>query len=180
MDLFDRLAGHDSWHTGKILEHSRKLSAEQLDAPIKGVAKVLHWEEPDRSMRELLERLVFHKEIWTAALKGSNLPANYNDKKSSSIDELISRYEKADAEFTGVLRDVRDRGAWDDVFVDALCEPAETFTFGGMFAHYITFTSYRRLTALAALRQLGLDISEMGCPTEYEQAVQPWKAVGVS
>jgi hypothetical protein len=35
------------------------------------------------------------------------------------------------------LGDVRNRNAWSDTFVDALCEPPETFSFVGMFAHVI-------------------------------------------
>jgi hypothetical protein len=40
---------------------------------------------------------------------------------------------------------VRDRGAWDDTFVDALCEPPATFTVGGTFAHVVTFNAFRRI-----------------------------------
>ena len=70
-----------------------------------------------------------------------------------------------------VLKDVRNRNAWSDSFVDALCEPAETFTFGGMFAHVVTFNSYQRLVALDALRRLGVKVEGFGCPTEYEASV---------
>src|SRR5579872_7023249 len=31
MDLFDRFAGYESWHTRKLLEHARQLTDEQLD-----------------------------------------------------------------------------------------------------------------------------------------------------
>ena len=34
MDLFDRFAGHESWHTRKLLEHPRQLTDDQLDRPI--------------------------------------------------------------------------------------------------------------------------------------------------
>ena len=63
--------------------------------------------------------------------------------------------------------DVRNRSAWDDTFVDALCEPPETFTFGGMFAHVITFNAYRRMLAMDALRRLGVKVEGFGCPMEY-------------
>src|SRR5436309_931202 len=54
-----------------------------------------------------------------------------------------------------------------DPFVDALCEPPDTFTFGGMFAHVITFNSYRRMLAIDALRNIGVKVEGFGCPTEY-------------
>ena len=83
---------------------------------------------------------------------------------------LLSRFRKADAQFQVILNDVRNRGAWDDTFVDALCEPPEKFSFGGTFAHVITFNTHRRLTALDALRRLGVDIEGFGCPIEFEAA----------
>jgi hypothetical protein len=110
------------------------------------------------------------REVWTAALSGSDFPAPI---AGSSPSALLARFDKADAEFRRILGDVRNRGAWDDTFVDALCEPAETFSFGGMFAHVITFTTYRRLNALEALRQLGVKVEGFGCPTEYEATVAP-------
>ena len=49
-----------------------------------------------------------------------------------------------------------NRSTRDDTFVDALCEPAETFTFGGVFASIMTLNAHRRLMALDAVRQLGV------------------------
>jgi AraC family transcriptional regulator len=89
---------------------------------------------------------------------------------------LLTRFERADAEFNRFLTDVRNRGAWDDTFVDALCEPPEMFTFGGTFAHVITFNAYRRLTAHDALRRLGVDVEGFGCPMEFESALAPARA----
>jgi hypothetical protein len=86
---------------------------------------------------------------------------------------MIARLAKSDVEFKKVLTDVRNRNAWSETFVDALCEPAETFSFGGMFAHVITFNSYQRLLALDALRRLGVEVEGFGCPTEYEASVAP-------
>ncbi len=80
---------------------------------------------------------------------------------------MLARLERADAEFHGVLKDVRNSRDWDDKFVDALCEQPETFAFGGMFAHVITFNSYRRMLAMDALRCLGVKVEGFGCPSEY-------------
>ena len=66
-----------------------------------------------------------------------------------------------------MLTEVRDRSAWADTFVDALCEPPETFTFGGMFADVITFNAYRRMLAMDALRWLGAKVEGFGSPIEY-------------
>jgi hypothetical protein len=90
-------------------------------------------------------------------------------KRRLSPAELLPRYEKADSEFQRVLCAVRSRAGWDDTFVDDYCQPPETFTFGGMLAHLITFNSYRRLTAAAVLRGLGVDDVGFGDPIEYER-----------
>jgi uncharacterized damage-inducible protein DinB len=175
MDLFDRFAGNDSWHTRKLLEYARTLSDEQLDRPLKAVVEILPWRESTETLRQLLENIVFTKEIWTAALTGAEF-ANVNGTPASerSPSSMLARLEKTDAEFHKILRDVGKRGEWDSTFIDALCEPAETFTYGGVFAHIITFNAHRRLMALAALRQLGVQVEGFGDPIEYEQAVAPW------
>jgi hypothetical protein len=53
---------------------------------------------------------------------------------------------------------IRDRNVWDTAFVDALCDPPQTFTFGGMVAHVLTWSAHRRLMITGALLNLGADI----------------------
>jgi uncharacterized damage-inducible protein DinB len=173
MDLFELFAGADSFHVRKLLEHARGLSDEMLDKPLNNPARVFPWDTSAQSLRDLLKRLVQTKEVWTAALTGGELPNRQSEAKSDGTpDRLIARLEKADAEFSRILTDVRNRNAWSDTFVDALCEPPETFSFGGMFAHVITFNTYQRLLALDALRRLGVKVEGFGCPTEYEASIQ--------
>jgi hypothetical protein len=95
-------------------------------------------------------------------------------KSQRSPQAMLQRLEKTDAELQRIFKDVRNRSAWDDTFVDALCEPAETFTFGGVFAHIMTFNAHRRLIALDVLRQLGVQTEGFGDPMEYEESVAPW------
>jgi hypothetical protein len=80
---------------------------------------------------------------------------------------MLARLDKADTGFHSVLRDVRNRSAWEDTFVDALCEPPETFTFGGVFADVITVNAHRRMLAIDALRRLGAQVEGFGSPMEY-------------
>jgi AraC-like DNA-binding protein len=172
MDLFDLFAGADSFHVKRLLDYARGLSDEQLDRPLDNKAEVFPWDKPAQTLRELLRRLVVTKEVWTAALTGGEAPAIGREPRERTTPEaLIGRLEKADTEFNRILSDVRNRNAWSDTFVDALCEPPETFSFGGMFAHVITFNSYQRLLALDALRRLGVKVEGFGCPTEYEAAL---------
>jgi AraC family transcriptional regulator len=175
MDLFDRFAGNDSWHTRRLLEYARTLTDEQLDRDLKAVVEILPWRESTRTLRQLLENIVYTKEIWIAALTGTEmLHLNGTPAAQRTPAEMLQRLEKTDAAFHRFFSSVRDKGEWDSTFIDALCEPPETFTFGGVFAHIITFNAHRRLMALDALRQLGVQVEGFGDPMEYEQCVAPW------
>ena len=68
MDLFDRFAGNDSWHTRRLLEYASALTDEQLDQPLPTVVELLPWRESNKTLRQLLENIIFTKEVWTAAL----------------------------------------------------------------------------------------------------------------
>lgn len=175
MDLFDRFAGNDSWHTHKLLEYAGALNDEQLDRPLPAIVELLPWRESNRTLRQLLENIIFTKEVWAAALAGHDMPhINGTPPELRSPQAMRERLERTDEELHGIFKRVGARSGWDDTFVDALCEPAETFTFGGVFAHIMTFNAHRRLMALDALRQLGVKTEGYGDPMEYEQSVAPW------
>ena len=172
MDLFDIFSGQESWHTQRLLNLAETLNDEQLDRPLKSQTTVFPWDGPDQSLRQVLDRMVLTKEVWAAALTGSTMPLMENaPPEHRTPSAMLARVEKADAEFHTVFNDVRKRSAWDDTFVDALCEPPETFTFGGTFAHVITFNFYRRMVAIDALRRLGVTVEGFGCPEEYLTSV---------
>jgi AraC-like DNA-binding protein/uncharacterized damage-inducible protein DinB len=168
MDLFDIFSGQESWHTRRLLELAKTLNDEQLDCPLKNQVKVFPWDGPDQSLRQILDRMVQTKEAWAAALTGGSwAPMDNAPPADRTPSAMLARLDRADAKFHGVLTEVRNRSAWDDTFVDALCEPPETFTFGGMFAHVISFNAYRRMLAMDALRHLGVKVEGFGCPSEY-------------
>jgi uncharacterized damage-inducible protein DinB len=168
MDLFDIFSGQESWHTRRLLELAKTLNDEELDSPLKNQVKVFPWDGPDQSLRQILDRMVQTKEAWAAALTGGSwAPMDNAPPADRTPSAMLARLDRADAKFHGVLTEVRNRSAWDDTFVDALCEPPETFTFGGMFAHVITFNAYRRMLAMDALRHLGVQVEGFGCPSEY-------------
>jgi AraC family transcriptional regulator len=168
MDLFDIFSGQESWHTRRLLELAKTLNDEQLDRPLKNQMKVFPWDGPDRSLRQILDRMVQTKEVWAAALTGGSMPLLDNaPSEDRTPSAMLARMDKADAAFHSVLTDVRNRSAWEDTFVDALCEPPETFTFGGMFADVITFNAHRRMLAIDALQRLGAKVEGCGSPIEY-------------
>jgi AraC family transcriptional regulator len=172
MDLFDIFSGQESWHTRRLLDLANSLTDAQLDRPLTNQIHVFPWDGPDRSLRQLLDRMVQTKESWAAAMSGGSTPlfdaAPPEDRTPAA---MLSRLEKADRAFHSVLTDIRNRSAWEDTFVDALCEPPEAFTFGGTFAHVITFNAYRRMVALDVLRGMGVQVEGVGCPMEYLESL---------
>lgn len=168
MDLFDIFSGQESWHTRRLLDLAKTLNDEQLDRPLNNPVKVFPWDGPDQSLRQILDRMVQTKEAWAAALTGGSWsPMDGAPQTDRTPASMLARLDRADEKFHGVLTEVRNRSAWEDTFVDALCEPPETFTFGGMFAHVITFNAHRRMLAMDALRDLGVKVEGFGCPSEY-------------
>ena len=168
MDLFDIFSGQESWHTRRLLDLARTLTDEQLDRPLHNQVKIFPWDSPDQNLRQILERMVQTKEVWAAAISGGDMPTIDNTPpEDRTPSAMLVRVERAETDFQRVLKDVHHRSAWEDTFVDALCEPPEIFSFGGMFAHVITFNAYRRMLAIDALRYLGVKVEGVGCPMEY-------------
>lgn len=161
-----RLCAEPLWLERRLLDAAASLPEEKLDEPVRVEPPVLHAfpaEEP--TVREMLERLIFSKETWTASLAGRDEPP----RGGSSLEELRARLERSGAEFAEAVRGIRDRRAWDTAFVDAVCDPPETFTFGAMVAHVLTWSAHRRHVAIGALRSLGAEFDGTGDPIEWER-----------
>jgi len=167
MDLIDRMLEHDLWLSRRILERAGKLSDEQLDATVRE-REPLAFESDEPTIRSMLDRLVFTREVWTAGIAGRPDPLPGRD---TSIEGLRRRLEDSAVEFTGVVRGIRDRGEWDTAFVNALRNPPQSFTFGGMVLHVLTFQACRRAELIQVLGEFGIDDLGYGDPIEWERAV---------
>ena len=73
--------------------------------------------------------------------------------------------------FLEQVRDVVEEGRLDDTFIDALCEPVESFTYGGMIAHVLTFASYNRTLVVQALMERGMTDLNWGDPLRWVASV---------
>ena len=164
MDLTDRLLEHDLWLTQNLLDKAVLLSDDQLDAPLVHMEKLLPFEPVEKNLRELLDRLVFTKEVWVAAVQGRQMTKEVDRSPAG----MRQRLDAANGEFLALARRVRDDDLWDTEFIDMICEPPETFTYGGMISHVVTFCGYRRLAALHTMKRLGVTGLTDGCPMEYD------------
>jgi AraC family transcriptional regulator len=165
MDLSDRLVEHDHWHTARLLEQAATLSDDALDRHVRPGLVVHDFEGPEPDARTMLERIVFTKEVWTAAIGGRDIPSRHE----CSIAALQARLAVVQPQFTALVRRIRDRSEWDDAFVDALCTPPVSFTFGSVIAHILTVSVVRRQTVIGVLRELGVPDAETRDPIEWER-----------
>jgi AraC family transcriptional regulator len=164
MDLIDRMLEHDRWIVGEILERASGLTDAQLDEPIDiGIETI---EESNISLRGLLASLVNTKERWTAAVEGRTVPP----QGDTSLPALKERFGIAGPEFVRLVQAARRRGEEEMTFIDATCDPPESFTYGGVIAHVLNFSAFRRTLALSALWELGIRDLGSGDPRNWEPA----------
>jgi hypothetical protein len=167
MDLSDRLVEHDHWHTVRLLDQAANLSDEALDRHLRPGLVVHAFEGPEPDVRTMLDRLVFTKEVWTAAIGGREFPT----ERDRSIAGQQARLAAVQPQFAALVRRIRDRNEWDDVFVDALCTPPVSFTLGSVVAHILTVGVVRRQAVIGALRELGARDVEARDPIEWEREI---------
>ena len=157
MDLTTRLVEHDNWLAEQLIDAASTLDDTALDEPVPVSPPTDSFTEDSPSIRSMLNRLVFTKEMWSAAIGGRE----YVDAEATdtSLPALRERLAHAGSEFATLVSDVARRDAWDTAFVDATCDPPESFTFGAAVAHVLTRGSYRRQVVAAALRERGIDVA---------------------
>ena len=160
-DLTERMVEHHLDRVRELLAAAAALPAAELERPLRPGFVVLAFEGEEASAALMAERLVFTLEVWVAAVAGRPLPSGSGD--------LLDRHDRAARAFARLARSIRDRGAWDDAFVDALCEPPQSFTYGGVLAHVLTFGAVRREALAGVLTELGARLAS-GDPIEWETA----------
>jgi AraC family transcriptional regulator len=104
-----------------------------------------------------------------ASIHGRPMP----EKRDRTVPGMLKRLEASFGEFSALAKRVRDERLWDANFIDMLCEPPETFTYGGMIAHVVTFSACRRTSVIYTLRGVGIDDVGYGDPLEWERALSP-------
>jgi AraC family transcriptional regulator len=161
-DLTDRMVSHHLDRVRELLEAAATLPAAELERELCPGLVVVWFEGEEASAALMAERLVYTLEVWVAAIEGQPAPER--------SDDLLRRFERASRDFARLARLIRDRGAWDDAFVDALCEPPQSFTYGGVLAHVLSYGAVRREALAGVLAELGAPVLSSGDPIEWEQA----------
>jgi len=155
MNLLVKMVEHHVWLTGEMVECAARLPDDVLDKPIvisvEGV-------DDDPTLRKLLSRLVGQLAMWNAVLAMRDY--DWSVEQLETVDSMRRRLAVAGPTFLQHVRTVSEDGRLDETFVDALCQPAEVFTHGGMIAHVLTFAAHRRTLVCGALIDGG--ISDLG------------------
>jgi AraC-like DNA-binding protein len=159
-DLTARVVPHHLARVRELLAAAATLPPEALERPLRPGFVAVWFEGEEASAAVMAERLVFTLEVWVAAMAGEPFPERRGG-------DLQARFERAAPAFARIARSIRDRGAWDDAFVDALCEPPQSFTYGGVLAHVAHYGAIRCHALAGVLAELGAEVSS-GDPIEWE------------
>lgn len=157
MDLLTRMVEHHVWLTGEMVRLAARLTDEQLDQPIE-----LDVDEDRQTIRSLLSRLIGQMGMWNAAVATRDY--DWSVEEHESLSSMRERLAVEGPAFLTQVREVVAAGRLDDTFVDALCDPAEVFTYGGMVAHVLTFAAHRRTLVVLALAAHGVTDLGWGDP----------------
>ncbi len=160
-DLTERMVSHHLARVRELLDVASTLPAEALERPLRPGFVAVWFEGEEASAALMAERLVYTLEVWVAAIAGGAVPP-------PGGGDLLTRLDRAAPAFERFARTVRDRGAWDDAFVDALCRPPQSFTYGGVLAHVLTYGAVRREMLASVLVELGEAVASSGDPIEWE------------
>src|SRR4051812_28904945 len=162
MDLIQNMVGHHIWLLGELTARAENLSDSVLDRPIEISVDGID-ESP--TMRSLLSRLVGQLAMWNAAVASRGY--DFDVEAGESIASIRRRLAENGPEFLATVRAKSESGQLDETFVDAICDPPEVFTYGGMIAHVLTFGAHRRTLVLGALADAGITELGSGDPMRY-------------
>jgi AraC family transcriptional regulator len=162
MDLLTKMVEHHIWLTGEMVARADRLSDAILDKPIvisvEGV-------DDDPTLRSLLSRLVGQLAMWNAAMASRDY--DWSVEKGETVSSMRRRLAIEGPTYLAHVREVVAQGRLDDTFIDALCEPAEVFTYGGVIAHILTFAAHRRTLVAGALIDAGITDLGAGDPRRW-------------
>ncbi|GAB3485202.1 helix-turn-helix transcriptional regulator [Flexivirga lutea] len=162
MELLTRMVDHHIWLTGEFIDRATRLTDAELDESIDYGLD----DDPDvMTLRRLLSRLVGQMGMWNAVL--ANREYDWSREEHESVLSMRSRLDVDGPRFAENVRAAIQHGELDDTFVDALCEPAEIFTYGGLIAHVLTFAAHRRTLVALALDKHGIGDLGWGDPMRW-------------
>jgi AraC family transcriptional regulator len=161
MDVLIRMLDHHLWLVDAIVDRLDRVSDDVLDQPIELSVEGI---DRDPTLRTVSGRLVGQLEMWVSALEGgTRMPA----EGDLSTRALRLRLDAVGPRFRELAVGALEDGRAGETFVDAICDPPETFSYGGMVAHVLTFSAVRRTMAIGALESAGIEDLGSGDPMVF-------------
>lgn len=161
MNVVIRMLDHHLSLTGEILDRLERVGGDALDRSIElSVGGI----DRDPTLRRVCDRLVSQLEMWVAAFDGATYVPVATDTSPSA---LRTRLGTAGPHFRELIVTALQDGRAEDTFLDATCEPAQTFSYGGVVAHVLTFSAVRRTLAIGALERCGIHDLGAGDPMAF-------------
>ena len=144
------------------MDRAARLTPEQLEAPVEISVDGI---DCDPTVRSLLARLVGQLAMWDAAHARPAL--RHRRREGETLDDIRTKLADVGPAFLDQVHSIVDEGRLDETFVDALCDPPEVFTYGGMIAHVLTFAAHRRTLVCGALSDAGITDLGAGDPMRW-------------
>lgn len=141
MNMTTMLAEHDLADTTDLLGIAARVDPEQLVAQrIEGLS-VLPFDSKEVTALELLRTQVHTKEVWLAAIRGYD---RVPERAEADLMTLATRHQAVADRWRAWVGEVTEANSWEDSIIDALCDPPERFSQGGILAHVLTYAAQRR------------------------------------
>jgi AraC family transcriptional regulator len=162
MDLLTKMAEHHVWLVGELVERAGRLSDAQLDEKIR---VSVDNEDGKMTTRSIVSRLIGQMDMWMCAIEMREY--DWSQEQDEAVDAMRARLARTGPGWLSQVQDVIAAGRLDDTFVDALCDPPEVFTYGGMIAHVLTFAAYNRTLVVQAMQEAGVTDLGWGDPMKW-------------
>jgi AraC family transcriptional regulator len=160
METLTRMYDHHVQLTGDIIDRLPGVSDRVLDQRIELSVEGI---DSGPSLRVLCDKLVRQLEMWVTAVEGgSSIPAG-----DASPAALRTRLGHAAPAFRTAVVERIAAGDGSESFLDATCDPPQTFNLAGVLAHVLTFAAVRRTMAVGALESAGIGDLGSGDPMRF-------------
>ncbi|HLK13679.1 MAG TPA: helix-turn-helix transcriptional regulator [Fimbriimonadaceae bacterium] len=153
---------HHAWHLSSLLDAASGWSDAELDREMMA-SEPFPWLEKRATIRQMLGRAAGFAAPWMHAINGIE-----TDYGPTTLPEMRDALERGRVAFIEIIRSVERDHSWNLTFVDAVCEPPEVFSYGGVIGHVLTYNAYRRFALVSEFRSLGHDVP-LGDPIDYER-----------
>ncbi len=162
MNSVRRMIEHHCWSMERYLAACKSLSPMELEQPT-SAPELTPWLSERPSRLSLIGKCCAFAAPWMESING--IVSDYEPRDPAVFSDTLANNRSG---FFDIYDAIERDGSWDLTFVDAVCDPPEVFSYGGVIGHILTFASYRRLALIHEMKLLGFEGLGWGDPLEYD------------